>query len=106
MTTMRSSRGRRLPTIFHSSLTLRPPRSCIPVRLEGGRTWCVPDADADYPVLAITAGGHQDTRVGDLVAGDEIIISAGDWTGTVHGRLVAAVPENAELAALDALLAQ
>jgi hypothetical protein len=96
------------PGGWHSSGTTR---SCVPVKLEDGRTWWVPDEqDGDRhlatPVLVVTAAGERYLPLRDVSPGDVIIVAAGDGTDSVHARLVAATHTNSDVASLDAILEQ
>ncbi len=80
---------------------------CVPVVLEGGRIWWVPnEGDRMTPVLVLTAGGHEYVPVGAIRAGHQVVVPAGDGVESVHARLVAASRSNSDVAALDAILGQ
>jgi hypothetical protein len=86
-------------------------RSCVPVTLDDGRTWWVPDEEdrgnsGATPVLVYTAAGHRHIPVRDLRAGDQVVVPAGDGTDSVHARLVAAIHGTDDVASLDAILGQ
>jgi len=86
-------------------------RSCVPVKLNDGRTWWVRnenDADGDLatPVLVHTAAGQKYLRLREVTPGDVIIVPAGDGTESVHARLVAFSHTNDDVASLDAILDQ
>jgi hypothetical protein len=82
-------------------------RECVPVHLTDGRTWfCINEGDRQTPVLTRTAGGPRFKPVGKLVAGDRIVVPAGDATDSVHARLLALSRSNRDVATLDALLTQ
>ncbi|HET9733524.1 MAG TPA: hypothetical protein VFP54_12695 [Acidimicrobiales bacterium] len=82
-------------------------RACFPVHLDNGRTWyCINEGNGDTPVLTIGAGGHSFKPVGQLRAGDRIVVPAGDGTESVHARLLALSRANTDVATLDALLTQ
>jgi hypothetical protein len=86
-------------------------RSCVPVTLDDGRTWWVPNEEdrgisGATPVLVHTAGGHRHIPVRDLHAGDRVVVPAGDGTDSVHARLVAAIHGTDDVASLDAILGQ
>lgn len=85
--------------------------SCVPVTLDDGRIWWVPnerdrDGDLATPVLADTAAGARHIPLRDLQGGDRVVVPAGDGTDSVHARLVAATHSNDDVASLDAILDQ
>jgi hypothetical protein len=93
------------PSGWHASGTTR---SCVPVKLDDGRTWWVPNEDDDLatPVLVHTAAGQKYLPLREVSPGDVIIAPAGDGTDSVHARLVAVSHTNDEVASLDAILEQ
>lgn len=96
------------PRGWHGSGTTR---SCVPVKLDDGRTWWVRnekdrDGDLATPVLVHTAAGEKYLRLRDVSPGDVVIVPAGDGTESVHARLVAVSHTNDDVASLDAILDQ
>lgn len=96
------------PTGWHGSGSTR---SCVPVKLDDGRTWWVHNEQDDAgdlatPVLVHTAAGQKYLRLREVSPGDVIIVPAGDGTESVHARLVALSHTNDDVAALDAILEQ
>jgi hypothetical protein len=83
-------------------------RSCVPVKLDDGRTWWVRNEEADLatPVLVVTAAGQRYLPLGEISPGDVVIAPAGDGTESVHARLVAVSHTNEDVASLDAILEQ
>ncbi|CAM4043523.1 hypothetical protein NONI108955_05815 [Nocardia ninae] len=84
---------------------------CVPVRLDDGRTWWIPnekddDGDLATPVLVVTAGGQSYRPLRELSSGEVIIVAAGDGTESIHARLVAVTHTNDEVASLDVILDQ
>jgi hypothetical protein len=71
---------------WHSSGTTR---SCVPVKLDDGRTWWVfneedRDGDLATPVLVVTAAGQKYLPLRVVSPRDMIIAAAGDGTDSVH----------------------
>ncbi len=96
------------PCSWQSSGTTR---TCVPVKVDDGRTWWVPDEeDGDgglaTPVLVVTAAGQKYLPLREVSVGDVIIVPAGEGTESVHARLVAVSHTNDEVASLDAILEQ
>ncbi|TDV41688.1 hypothetical protein [Actinophytocola oryzae] len=96
------------PGGWRSSGTIR---SCIPVKLDDGRTWWVPNeedrnGDLATPVLVVTAARQKYMPLRQVSPGDVIIVPAGDGTESVHARLVAISHTNDDVASLDAILEQ
>lgn len=96
------------PGGWHTSGTTR---SCVPVELDDGRTWWVPNEQDGVgglatPVLVVTAGGEKYLPLREVTAGDVVVVAAGDGTDSVHARLVAATHTNEDVASLDAILEQ
>lgn len=96
------------PTGWQGSGTTR---SCVPVKLDDGRTWWVRNekddaGDLATPVLVHTAAGQKYLRLREVSPGDVIIVPAGDGIESVHARLVAFSHTNDDVAALDAILEQ
>lgn len=82
-------------------------KTCVPVRLDDGRAWwCIDGGDRSTPVVRITAAGHEHCPVGELRAGDCIVVPAGEGTESIHARLVAATRTNADVRSLDLILSQ
>lgn len=93
------------PHGWHASGTTR---SCVPVKLDDGRTWWVRNEDEELatPVLVVTAAGQKYLPLREVSPGDVIIAPAGDGTDSVHARLVAISRTNDDVASLDAILEQ
>ena len=82
-------------------------RTCVPVRLDDGRTWwCIEEEGGGPPVLVVTAAGHEHRLVRELRAGDRIVVPAGEGTESIHARLVAASRSNDDVRSLDLILSQ
>ncbi|WP_157172968.1 DISARM anti-phage system protein DrmE domain-containing protein [Nocardia exalbida] len=84
--------------------------SCVPIHLEDGRIWWVPneidqDGDLATPVLVV-ADDKRYLPLRHVHPGDAIIVPAGDGTDSVHARLVALSHDNDDVASLDAILGQ
>jgi hypothetical protein len=95
------------PTAPSGSAAGPASRACIPVRLDDGRTWwCVDEEGGGPPVLVLTAAGHEHRPVDELVAGDRIVVPAGEGTESIHARLVAASRGNDDVRSLDVILSQ
>lgn len=93
------------PGGWHPSGTTR---SCVPVRLDDGRTWWVPNEDDDRstPILVHTAAGERYLPLREVSPGDVVVVPAGDGTESVHARLVTISHTNDEVALLDGILEQ
>lgn len=82
-------------------------RSCVPVRLEDGRTWfCLDENHGQTPVLVVSAGGHQTCSVSSLRRGQCIVVPAGEGVDSVHARLVTAARTNTDVQEIDSILSQ
>lgn len=79
---------------------------CTPVQLADGKTWWAPADGADTQILRVTVAGNHYCSLRDLHPGDQIVIPTGDTRESIHGRMVAAIHRNADVASLDALLKQ
>lgn len=83
--------------------------SCVPVKLDDGRTWWVrneEDGDLVTPVLVVTVSGPKYLPLREVSPGALVIVPAGEGTDSVHARLVAVSHTNDEVASLDAMLEQ
>ncbi|MFB7722899.1 hypothetical protein [Nocardia sp. NPDC056100] len=84
--------------------------NCVPILLDNGQTWWVPNENDQYgelatPVLVVT-GSHRHLPLRDIRPGDAIVVPAGDGTDSAHARLVALSHTNDDVASLDAILGQ
>ncbi|SHU25836.1 Uncharacterised protein [Mycobacteroides abscessus subsp. bolletii] len=93
------------PSDWHASGITR---SCVPIKLDDGRTWWVRNDEAGLatPILVHTAAGQRYLPLREISPGDVVIAPAGDGNDSVHARLVAVSHTNDEVKSLDAILEQ